>query len=156
MADEEESKYFSLTEAERLRVQLEPILIEAMESRRKMSDVDDKINALAQKISRSGGLAVSYEKAARQRLERNQLEQGIQSALERIIETGCVVKDLDVGLLDFPARIDDEDVYLCWKLGEDRIRFYHRQDEGFSGRKPIDPRDRGDKNPIQRFLWGSN
>jgi hypothetical protein len=149
MADEEESKYFSLTEAERLRVQLEPILIEAMESRRKMSDVDDKINALAQKISRSGGLAVSYEKAARQRLERNQLEQGIQSALERIIETGCVVKDLDVGLLDFPARIDDEDVYLCWKLGEDRIRFYHRQDEGFSGRKPIDPRDRGHNNPIQ-------
>jgi hypothetical protein len=148
MADEE-SKYFSLTEAERLRVQLEPILIEAMESRRKMSDVDDKINALAQKISRSGGLAVSYEKAARQRLERNQLEQGIQSALERIIETGCVVKDLDVGLLDFPARIDDEDVYLCWKLGEDRIRFYHRQDEGFSGRKPIDPRDRGHNNPIQ-------
>lgn len=149
MADEEESKYFSLTEAERLRVQLEPILIEAMESRRKMSDVDDKINALAQKISRSGGLSVSYEKAARQRLERNQLEQGIQSALERIIETGCVVKDLDVGLLDFPARIDDEDVYLCWKLGEDRIRFYHRQDEGFSGRKPIDPRDRGRNNPIQ-------
>jgi hypothetical protein len=149
MADEEESKYFSLTEAERLRVQLEPILIEAMESRRKMSDVDDKINALAQKISRSGGLSVSYEKAARQRLERNQLEQGIQSALEQIIETGCVVKDLDVGLLDFPARIDDEDVYLCWKLGEDRIRFYHRQNEGFSGRKPIDPRDRGRNNPIQ-------
>ena len=148
MADEE-SKYFSLTEAERLRVQLEPILIEAMESRRKMSEVDDKINALAQKISRSGGLSVSYEKAARQRLERNQLEQGIQSALERIIETGCVVKDLDVGLLDFPARIDDEDVYLCWKLGEDRIRFYHRQDEGFSGRKPIDPRDSGYRNPIQ-------
>jgi hypothetical protein len=141
MADEE-SKYFSLTEAERLRVQLEPILIEAMESRRKMSDVDDKISALAEKISRSGGLSVSYEKAARQRLERNQLEQGIQSALERIIETGCVVKDLDVGLLDFPARI-------CWKLGEDRIRFYHRQDEGFSGRKPIDPRDRGHNNPIQ-------
>jgi len=59
------------------------------------------------------------------------------------------VKDLDVGLLDFPARIDDQDVYLCWKLGEDRIRFYHRHDEGFSGRKPIDPRDRGHNNPIQ-------
>jgi hypothetical protein len=148
MADEE-SKYFSLTEAERLRVQLEPLLIEAMESRRKMSDVDDEIGALAEKISRSGGLSVSYEKAARQRLERNRLEQGIHLALEKIIETGCVVKDLDVGLLDFPARIDDEDVYLCWKLGEDRIRFYHRQDEGFAGRKPIDPRDRGYNNPVQ-------
>ena len=148
MADEE-SKYFSLTEAERLRTKLEPILIEAMESRRKMSDVDDEIGALAEKISRSGGLSVSYERAAKRRLDRNQLEQGIQSALERIIETGCVVKDLDVGLLDFPARIDDQDVYLCWKLGEDRIRFYHRQDEGFSGRKPIDPRDAGYNNPVQ-------
>lgn len=146
---DDEAKYFSLTEAERLRVQLEPILIEAMESRRKMSDVDDQISQLAEKISRSGGLSVSYEKAAKRRLERNRLEEGIQSALERIIETGCVVKDLDVGLLDFPARIDEQDVFLCWKLGEDRIRFYHRQDEGFSGRKPLDPRDRGHKDPIQ-------
>jgi hypothetical protein len=40
-------------------------------------------------------------------------------------------------------------VHLCWKLGEDRIRFYHRQDEGFTGRKPIDPRDAGYSNPVQ-------
>ena len=105
--------------------------------------------ALAERIQRSGGLAVSYEKAAKVRLERNQLEESIQTALDQIQETGCVVKDLDVGLLDFPARIDDQEVYLCWKLGEDRIRFYHAQDEGFSGRKPIDPRDAGYNNPVQ-------
>jgi hypothetical protein len=52
-------------------------------------------------------------------------------------------------LLDFPAVIDNEDVYLCWKLGEDRIRFYHRQDEGFSGRKPLDPRDLGPGDILQ-------
>jgi hypothetical protein len=148
MADEE-SKYFSLTEAERLRAQLEPLLIEAMESRRKMNDVDGQLGALAERIQRSGGLAVSYEKAAKVRLERNHLEESIQSALDQIQETGCVVKDLDVGLLDFPARIDDQEVYLCWKLGEDRIRFYHAQDEGFAGRKPIDPRDAGYNNPVQ-------
>jgi hypothetical protein len=45
--------------------------------------------------------------------------------------------------------IKDEEVYLCWRLGEDRIRFYHRQDEGFSGRKPIDPEDTGPQHPIQ-------
>jgi hypothetical protein len=45
--------------------------------------------------------------------------------------------------------IKDEEVYLCWRLGEDRIRFYHRQDEGFSGRKPIDPEDTGSQHPIQ-------
>ncbi|MGB8838167.1 MAG: DUF2203 family protein, partial [Candidatus Acidiferrales bacterium] len=99
MADEE-AKYFSLTEAERLRTQLEPILIEAMESRRKMNDVDGQLSALAERIQRSGGLAVSYEKAAKVRLERNNLEESIQSALDQIQETGCVVKDLDVGLLD--------------------------------------------------------
>ena len=53
------------------------------------------------------------------------------------------------GLLDFPAIIDNQDVYLCWKLGEDRIRFYHRQDEGFAGRKPLDPRDLDSSDTVQ-------
>ena len=73
MADEEQQKYFSLTEAERLRVKLEPLLIEAMESRRKINDVDEELNGLADRIRRSGGLAVSYDKASKARLERNRL-----------------------------------------------------------------------------------
>jgi hypothetical protein len=148
MADDE-PKIFSLTEAERLRVQLEPVLIEAMESRRKMGEVEEQLRDIAERISRSGGMLVNYEKVAKTRLEFNRLQQSVQSALDRIHETGCVVKDLNVGLLDFPARIDGDEVYLCWKLGEDRIRFYHRQDEGFAGRKPIDPRDAGYSNPVQ-------
>ncbi len=148
MADEE-SKYFSLTEAERLRAQLEPVLIEAMESRRKLGEAEEQLNALAERIQRSGGLLISYEKTARMRLDRNRSEEAVRSALERIQATGCVVKDLDVGLLDFPARINNQEVYLCWRLGEDRIRFYHRQDEGFSARKPIDPRDSGHSSPVQ-------
>lgn len=146
---EEESKLFSLREAERVRVQLEPILIEAIESRRKLGDLDEKLGRLAERIQRSGGLMVSYEDAAKLRIERNSVEENIREALERIHSTGCIVKDLEVGLLDFPARIEGEDVYLCWKLGEDRIRFYHRQDEGFAGRKPIDPRDADYSNPLQ-------
>jgi hypothetical protein len=146
---EEESKLFSLTEAERLRVQLEPRLIDAMETRRKLSDIDDQFTSLAERIQRSGGLLVPYESTAKLRVSRNRLEEKIQSTVEEIHATGCIVKDLDVGLLDFPARINNEDVYLCWRLGEDRIRFYHRQDEGFSGRKPIDPRDADYRNPIQ-------
>jgi hypothetical protein len=51
--------------------------------------------------------------------------------------------------VDFPAVLKNEEVYLCWQLGEDRIRFYHRHDEGFAGRKPIDPGDTGPKNTIQ-------
>ena len=125
------------------------MLIEAIESRRKLAELDEQLARLAERIQRSGGLMVPYEKAAKQRLERNRLAESIQAALERIQSTGCVVKDIEVGLLDFPARMNGEDVYLCWRLGEDRIRFYHRQDEGFSGRKPIDPRDADYRNPIQ-------
>lgn len=149
MADEDESKLFSLTEAERLRTQVEPILIEAMESRRKMAEFEEKLAKLAERIQRSGGMQVNYEGIAQWRIERNQLEDSVRAAIDRIHSTGCIVKDLDVGLLDFPSRINDEEVYLCWRLGEDRIRFYHGQDEGFSGRKPIDPRDTDYNNPVQ-------
>ena len=148
MADEDPIS-FSLRDAERLRLEIEPILIDAIEARRKLAEIDEELGKLAERAQQSGGLLVAHEKAARQRLEHNRLAGAIQSALEKIHATGCVVKDLEVGLLDFPARINGEAVYLCWRLGEDRIRFYHAQDEGFSGRKPIDPRDADYRNPIQ-------
>jgi hypothetical protein len=146
---DEESKLFSLTEAERLRSQLEPVLIEAMEQRRKLGELEDQLGSISEKIQRSGGMLVNYEQTARVRIERNRSEESLRSSIERIHSTGCIVKDLDIGLLDFPSRLNNEDVYLCWRLGEDRIRFYHRQDEGFSGRKPIDPRDADYQSPIQ-------
>ncbi len=150
MAEEpNESKLFSLSEAERLRAQIEPVLIETIESRRKLAELDEELGALRERIMRSGGLVVSYEKTAGRRLERNRLAGIIDAAIEQIHSTGCIVKDIEVGLLDFPSRMNGEDVYLCWRLGEDRIRFYHRQDEGFAGRKPIDPRDAGYSSPVQ-------
>jgi hypothetical protein len=151
MADEDFKDYrkFTLGEAEKLRNEMEPVLIEAMESRRKMAELEANILGLTERIMRMGGITVPYEKAAQVRLDRDREAGLLQAALERIHSTGCLVKDLDVGLLDFPARLNNEDVFLCWRLGEDRIRFYHSQDEGFSGRKPIDPRDAGYQNPIQ-------
>jgi hypothetical protein len=146
---DEESRIFSLRDAERLRAEIEPILIDAIEARRKLNEIDEQLGKLAERAQQSGGLLIAHDKAARQRLEHNRLSGAIQTALEKIHATGCVVKDLEVGLLDFPARINGEPVYLCWRLGEDRIRFYHGQDEGFAGRKPIDPRDSGYRNPIQ-------
>jgi hypothetical protein len=96
-----------------------------------------------------GGVIVPYEKLATLRVEHQQLAETLKSALDRILETGCVIKDLEVGLLDFPALVNNEEVYLCWRLGEDRIRFYHRQDEGFAGRKPLDPNDLGPGDVVQ-------
>ncbi len=150
MSDEEhEPRLFTLTEAERTRQELEPILIEAMGCRRKMAELDENLSRLANRIMLMGGLVVPYDKTAKLRLERDHLADAIKTALQRIEATGCVVKDLEAGLLDFPALINNEEVYLCWRLGEDRIRFWHRQDEGFAGRKPIDPRDTGPRNTIQ-------
>ncbi len=149
MPDErDEPKLFSLTEAERTRLEVEPLLIEAMEGRRKLSDLSESLAGIASGIQLLGGSIPPYRRAVTLRLEHDRLAESVKDSLERIESTGCVVKDLDAGLLDFPAILNDEEVYYCWKLGEDRIRFYHRQDEGFSGRKPLDPRDRG-PNPIQ-------
>jgi hypothetical protein len=145
----EPQRLFTLTEAERARRELEPILVEAMESRKKLSGLDNDLSAVSTRIMMMGGVIVPYEKLAKLRFEHQHLADTLKSALDRILETGCVIKDLDVGLLDFPALIDNEEVYLCWKLGEDRIRFYHRQNEGFAGRKPIDPRDLGSGGTVQ-------
>jgi hypothetical protein len=147
--EDNEPKLFSLTEAERARRELEPLLVEAMENRRKVANLDEQLSAVANRILMMGGITVDYERVARVRSEHNRLISEIKDALDRIHSTGCVVKDLETGLLDFPAILKNEEVYLCWRLGEDRIRFYHRQDEGFSGRKPIDPDDTGPKHPIQ-------
>jgi len=146
---ENEPKLFSLKEAERARRELEPVLMEAMENRGKVADLDEQLSAVSNRIQMMGGITIDYQTVARVRSEYNRLISQIKDALDRIHATGCVVKDLDAGLLDFPAILKDEEVYLCWRVGEDRIRFYHRQDEGFAGRKLIDPEDTGPKHPIQ-------
>ena len=146
--DEGEEKLFTVTEAERTRTELEPILVEAVECRRRVVELDQSLGQIASRIQSLGGVLVPYARAAQLRRERDRLAQVIQGALERIESTGCVVKDLDTGLLDFPARLTDEDVYPCWRLGEDRIRYWHRPDEGLAGRKPLDPDDRSGKPTI--------
>jgi hypothetical protein len=144
-----EERLFTLTEAERTRREIEPQLIEAMDSRRKLAEADGQLAEIATRIIMAGGIIVNYERASRLRADHTRLSGSLRDSLETIEATGCVVKDLDIGLLDFPARMNGQIVYLCWRLGEDRIRFWHNQDEGFGGRKPIDPRDTGPSGKIQ-------
>jgi hypothetical protein len=146
---EPEQRLFTLTEAERARKELEPFLVEAMNCRKKLAGLETDLSAVSARITMMGGVIVPYEKLATLRVEHQQLAETLKSALNRILETGCLIKDLEVGLLDFPALINNEQVYLCWRLGEDRIRFYHRQDEGFAGRKPLDPNDLGPGDVVQ-------
>ncbi|MFZ1039891.1 MAG: DUF2203 domain-containing protein [Anaerolineales bacterium] len=62
----------------------------------------------------------------------------LDKLLHRILDTGAQVKDINTGLLDFPALREDREVYLCWKYGEDQIAFWHEIDAGFAGRQPIE------------------
>jgi hypothetical protein len=64
-----------------------------------------------------------------------ELKHEIGRLIYRIEAHGCVVKDIDLGLVDFPSMRDDEPVYLCWKLGEPAVAYWHGIEEGFSGRK---------------------
>ncbi len=76
------------------------------------------------------------------------LKQKLNSAITKFYEsveiledTGVVVKSIEQGLLDFPSKRFDEEVWLCWKYGETQIKFWHSMDSGFMGRKPIDVSD---------------
>jgi len=63
------------------------------------------------------------------------------AAVEDLESTGVVLKSLEEGLLDFPSKRFEEDVWLCWKEGEKEIKFWHEKDVGFMGRKPLSVAD---------------
>jgi hypothetical protein len=64
--------------------------------------------------------------------------QRLDDLLHRILDTGAQVKDINSGLLDFPAWRNEHEVYLCWKYGEEKIEFWHEIEAGFAGRQSID------------------
>jgi hypothetical protein len=132
-------RWFSRAQAEELLPQIRPWLEQAMEQKKEVDKYEVHLRRLSQKILMSGGMIVDYEQAAGWKMRRDQAGESVRDALEHIHEKGCLVKDLEMGLVDFPAILDNQQVYLCWKIGEDAIRWWHRTDEGFAGRKPLDP-----------------
>ena len=75
------------------------------------------------------------------------LFEDMAQAVQDIEQHGCVFKDLELGLVDFPARVGEEEIYLCWQYGEKEVAYFHRQSEGFAGRRPIG--ERASKLPSQ-------
>jgi hypothetical protein len=63
----------------------------------------------------------------------------LYKSIEQVEERGVMIKSVDEGLLDFPSKRFDEEVWLCWKMGEKEVKFWHKKDEGFAGRKPLSP-----------------
>ena len=135
-------KTFTLDEAQSLLPVLESLLKRAIEGKRSAQEVESGLNGLAQRISLSGGMRVNAGTIAKQRVELEGHLKQVRESIAEIDAIGVQVKDLDSGLLDFPCRVDDQVVLLCWKLGEPSIEHWHTIEAGFNGRQPVDERFR--------------
>ena len=141
-------KYFSRREAEELLPMIEPQVKEARRQKQQIDALKEELAKAASRIMVLGGSSPPYAELARRKMESDQAMQQLQETINKIQESGCVVKDLDLGLVDFPSLMKGEEVYLCWKLGEEHIGFWHGIEEGFSGRKPL--QDSGSQEPPSR------
>ena len=128
---------FSLTEAESLLPEIETILREAVSLKSQYQEAEQAIAAFAQRVAMQGGVVVDRGSVLRSRAQRDGLGVRLKEAMERLEQYGCVVKDLDIGLVDFPTLLHGREVYLCWRMGETGIRYWHGVDEGFAGRKEL-------------------
>jgi hypothetical protein len=131
---------FTLEEAQSLLPVLESLVRNAIEGKKLIEAVDAELQELAHRVFLSGGLLVNIIQVARRKAEREKTIQRVKDTLAEIDATGVQVKDLDIGLLDFPCQVEGRTVLLCWKLGEKGITHWHGTSEGFAGRKPIDER----------------
>ena len=119
-------------------------LTEARQLKQTMDGLDNELARAAAKVMMLGGWLPPHRELSEKRALREQAREKIAEAIRQIHETGCVVKDLDEGLVDFPSMREGREVYLCWKLGEEHIGYWHGIDEGFAGRKPLEDDDSGE------------
>ncbi len=131
---------FTLDEALSLLPVLESLLRTAIAGKKLMEDVEGEMQELSHRIFLNGGTHVDVVAIARRKAERAKAEQRAKDAIAEIDSIGVQVKDLDIGLLDFPCEVEGQTVLLCWKMGEKSITHWHGTDEGFAGRKLIDER----------------
>ena len=131
------SKYFSRHEAEQLLPLIKEFLKVAQEHKQTVDAAQVELTKAASRIMVLGGSCPPYSDLVKKKTERDQASAEIDEAISKIQETGCLVKDIDEGLVDFPSMIEGQEAYLCWKLGERRIEYWHGLEEGFAGRKRI-------------------
>ena len=125
-----------MEEANAALTELRPIVERMVQHRRNLTAAQVRQAELVTRIAGNGGDMVPSD--LHDLAETIQREaDAISDCAEQIDQAGAQVKSLEEGLLDFPAKRGKEDVLLCWKLGEDEIRFWHGTDEGFSARKPV-------------------
>ena len=121
------ARFFTLEEANALLPEITPLMDSLLMRRAKAAKMSREIEELFEdlRIDR-GGPTLS---------ELTQDFAAIEQLISQIQNYGCVIKDLNVGLLDFLAERNGREVYLCWRFGEDKIEYYHELHTGFQGRR---------------------
>ncbi|HEY4485095.1 MAG TPA: DUF2203 domain-containing protein [Nitrospiria bacterium] len=124
-----DERIFTLGEANNLVPDLESQLREVQQIRRLILKIREDIQKAREHLASNGGSpkGPSYLKGL----------EFIMKRVERIQQMGILIKDLEKGLCDFPFMLDGRMVYLCWKLGEPEIGWWHETDTGYSNRKPL-------------------
>jgi hypothetical protein len=133
-------KTFTLDEAQSLLPVLESLLKRAREEKQAAVEIDSGLTELNRRIYLSGGMRIDAISVAKMRAEMDEHVRRARENLAEIDSIGVQVKDIDEGLLDFPCRLDDEVVLLCWRMGEPTIEHWHTLDTGEKDRQPVDER----------------
>ncbi len=101
----------------------------------------NEVTKIEQQLQLSLSTTDSFEEYVTLKQKLNSVITKFYESVEILENTGVVVKSIEQGLLDFPSKRFNEEVWLCWKYGETEIRFWHDKDSGFMGRKPIEVSD---------------
>jgi hypothetical protein len=133
-------KHFTAAEANAELEHVRPLVEQMVAHRRAHVEALEQQEQLEGRIRGNGGGIPPAELAdAAAAVDRE--ARSLARAVDAIAEHGAEVKDVDEGLIDFPALHEGETVLLCWKLGEDEIRWWHRVEDGFAGRRPVEELD---------------
>jgi hypothetical protein len=132
------ARRFHLRQAEALLASVEGDLRQAMSLRDELAQVVSGLAGVARHVSQSGGALLHQSQVAEAKARQVALTVRLKEAIDDVHQYGCQIKDLEAGLIDFPTTFQGREVYLCWKVGENGIRFWHEVSDGFRGRKPID------------------
>ena len=130
-------KYFTVVEAERLIPHLEALVGRIMDCHAEAGQLRAALAEAQRRVMLSGGTRLDQEFWRSRRARLGQATGEMEEKIGEILRLGAVPKDLGLGLVDFLSRLDGREINLCWRLGEQRIRFWHGLDEGYTGRKAL-------------------
>jgi len=133
-------RYFTVEEAERLIPRLEALMGRVMECHRRAGELRGALHDAQRHVMLAGGVRLDQEFWRSRKVQLARVTGDLQEKLGEVVALGGVPKDLGLGLVDFPALLDEREVNLCWRVGERQIRFWHGLDEGYAARKPLPDR----------------